>query len=82
MKIRGQEFTTVEVSGGMVQHLIEMGEEMFEKVRISDVTDEIDAAVFVIVGPNAGELTALVREWAVGKGFRSKSYERTDGRMT
>lgn len=45
------------------------GQQMLEKNYI-DPDGEIKAAVFCVVGSNAAEFTALVREWANNVGMK------------
>lgn len=66
--------TSEELCEGLVRHLETMGEEMFEKNFIGS-NGEIQCSVFCIVGPNAAEMTALVREWAHDNGFKRKDWE-------
>lgn len=59
---------------GLVRHLETTGEELFEKNYVKD--GRILCTVFCIIGPNAEEMTALVREWAHTSGFnRNESIE-------
>lgn len=68
MEIRGMEVTTEEVCEALTRHMEEAGEEVFEKNFIKD--GEIVVSVFCIVGSNAAEMTALVREWLQHSGFK------------
>jgi hypothetical protein len=71
MQIRGMEVTTEEVCEALTRHLEESGEELFEKNFIKN--GEILVSIFAIIGPNAPEMTALFREWAMGSGFKRHS---------
>ena len=68
MTIHGEEVTPVELCEALVRYVEEVGEEMFEKNYVNKDGD-IVCSVWCIVGPNAAELTAMVREWANNSGF-------------
>jgi hypothetical protein len=62
------ELTTEKACEFLVRHLELLGEEMFEKNFVKD--GRILCSVFCIIGPNAEELTGLIREWASTSGFK------------
>lgn len=55
----------------LARHLESTGEEMLEKNFIKE--GEILVSVFCVIGPSAGEMTALIREWASAKGMKRTS---------
>lgn len=59
--------TSDELCEGLVRHLETTGEEMLEKNFTKD--GRVLCSVFVIIGDNAEEMTALIREWAHKAGF-------------
>ena len=63
--------TTEVLCEGLIRHLETSGHELFEKNFVRD--GEILCSVFAIVGPNAEELTGMVREWAHSKGLKQQS---------
>lgn len=63
--------TTEQACESLARNLETVGEEMFEKNFVRN--DEILCSVFCIIGPNAQELTALIREWATSKRMKRTS---------
>ncbi len=66
--------TTLDICEALARHLEHTGEEMFEKNFIK-ADGKIHCSVFAVIGPNAEEFTALVREWATKSGFKRHDYE-------
>lgn len=66
--IRGEEVTTEEIAESIVRHMETAGIEMLEKNFISN--NKIVCSVFCIVGPDAEEMTAIIRKWIIGKGYK------------
>lgn len=60
--------TSEQICEAIVRHVEATGEEVFEKNFVQD--DKITCSVFCIIGPNAEEMTALVREWLNSSGFK------------
>ena len=56
---------TTQICEALIRHMEIEGCEMFEKNYIRN--GEIHATVLGIIGPNAEELTGLIREWAMAK---------------
>jgi len=62
------DLTSEELCEGLVRHVETSGHEIFEKNFVKD--GKIICTVLCIVGENAEEMTALVREWATNNGFK------------
>lgn len=62
------EMTSEELCEALVRHLEIEGEEVFEKNFVKN--GKITCSVFCIIGENAEEMTALVREWLASSGFK------------